>query len=337
MNASVSTLPVTATVGGALITARDAREMEAVRNAMKSSLYPGATDESVDMILAYCTARRLDVMTKPVHLVPMWIPEKKKGNQVITPGGMRDVVMPGIGTYRIDAHRTGEYAGQDEPEFGPAVTRAFTDGQKKIEVTFPEWAKVTVYRMMHGVRVAYSAKVFWLETYSTAGRDTEAPNAMWKKRPYGQLEKCAEALALRKGFPEAVGSEPTAEEMEGKGFIDADFTTVDTRPTNDGGGLMPKAKTQPASADTGAPASAAAPASDGAKSAPAAAAAEPAGDAEPGIHVAEGPKRMLMVKAKQAGLFTEEELLAKFPRIDGSNLNDVLGQLRKIQDQNDGA
>lgn len=38
---------------------------------------------------------------------------------------------------------------------------------------------------------------------------------MWKKRGRGQLAKCAEAQALRKGFPE-VGNQPTADEMEGK-------------------------------------------------------------------------------------------------------------------------
>ncbi|CAJ0997499.1 hypothetical protein SODG_005668 [Sodalis praecaptivus] len=44
---------------------------------------------------------------------------------------------------------------------------------------------------------------------------TTVPNAMWKKRPYGQIAKCAEAQALRKAWPE-IGQQPTAEEMEGK-------------------------------------------------------------------------------------------------------------------------
>ncbi|MGG6341680.1 phage recombination protein Bet [Stenotrophomonas indicatrix] len=98
-----------------------AEQAEAIRTALKTSLYPGATDDSVDMVLAYCRAGGLDPMTKPVHIVPMWVPEKKQGNRVVSPAGMRDVIMPGIELYRTKAHRTGEYAGQDEATFGPTI------------------------------------------------------------------------------------------------------------------------------------------------------------------------------------------------------------------------
>lgn len=40
-------------------------------------------------------------------------------------------------------------------------------------------------------------------------------NAMWKKRPYGQIEKCAEAMALRRAFPE-VGDATTSDELAGR-------------------------------------------------------------------------------------------------------------------------
>jgi hypothetical protein len=49
---------------------------------------------------------------------------------------------------------------------------------------------------------------------------------MWTKRPYGQIAKCAEAQALRKAFPEMTGSQPTADEMEGKP-LDYDGNTID--------------------------------------------------------------------------------------------------------------
>ena len=42
------------------------------------------------------------------------------------------------------------------------------------------------------------------------------PNHVWERRPDGQLEKCAEAAALRRAFPEELGNEYTAEEMEGQ-------------------------------------------------------------------------------------------------------------------------
>ena len=43
-----------------------------VLNVLKSSLYPGAADGSVKMVLAYCQASGLDPMQKPVHIVPIW-------------------------------------------------------------------------------------------------------------------------------------------------------------------------------------------------------------------------------------------------------------------------
>lgn len=66
---------------------------QSIRTALKTSLYPGASDTSVDMVLAYCQAADLDPMTKPVHIVPMWIPEKKVDGRVVSSAGMRDVIM----------------------------------------------------------------------------------------------------------------------------------------------------------------------------------------------------------------------------------------------------
>lgn len=322
--------------GGELITARD---MDAVRQAMKTSLYPGASDDSVDMVLAYCRASALDPMTKPVHLVPMSV-TTGKDQRGYALKEMRDVVMPGIGLYRINAARTGAYAGCSEPEFGPIKTMAVTrdvwsDGpngkrQKRTvdagELEYPEWCRITVTRIVNGVERQFTAKEYWIENYATAGNDTDAPNSMWKKRPFGQIAKCAEAQALRKAFPEAVGSQPTAEEMEGKHYIDAEAVRVDM-PDSGSVVQMPKAKARPAIEATATQAAAE----------PAAEPAAEAADATPGLDLADGPRRMLMMKAKQAGFFTEEELLAKFPSIRMDNLNAVLTELRKIQDANDGA
>jgi phage recombination protein Bet len=186
------------------ITALSMNEKELIE-VLQTSLYPGAALPSIKMVVSYCRAAQLDPMQKPVHIVPMWDKNAK---------AMRDVIMPGVGLYRTQAARTGEYAGVSEPEFGPDVTEKVGG----IEMTYPKWCKVIVKRLLqNGVMAEFPSVEYWRENYATAGKDSEAPNAMWKKRPYGQIAKCAEAQALRKAFPE-IGSQPTAEEMEGKEF-----------------------------------------------------------------------------------------------------------------------
>lgn len=176
---------------------------------LESSLYPGASPESIKMVIGYCKAAQLDVMQKPVHIVPIWDGKAKR---------MRDVIMPGVGLYRTQAARSDAYAGVSEPEFGPDVT----ENLGGVSITYPAWCKVTVRRAMKNGNVAeFTATERWKENYAVKGGQEKsiAPNAMWQKRPYGQIAKCAEAQALRKAFPE-VGSAPTADEMEGKQFGD---------------------------------------------------------------------------------------------------------------------
>lgn len=170
---------------------------------LQGSLYPGAMVGSVKLVINYCKASGLDPMQKPVHIVPMWDKASKS---------MRDVVMPGIGLYRTQAARSGEYAGVSEPEFGPDITEDVGGAA----MTYPAWCRVTVRRLLqNGTVVEFTAKELWKENYATASKDSIAPNTMWRKRPYGQLAKCTEAQALRKAFPE-FGAQPTADEMEGK-------------------------------------------------------------------------------------------------------------------------
>jgi hypothetical protein len=52
--------------------------------------------------------------------------------------------------------------------------------------------------------------VFWLENF--AATKDGVPNAMWQKRPRGQIDKCAEGASLRAAFPEEVGDVPTSDE-----------------------------------------------------------------------------------------------------------------------------
>lgn len=179
-------------------------------DVLQVSIYPGAARPSIKLAIAYCRANNLDIFQKPVHIVPMWDKNAR---------AMRDVIMPGVGLYRTQAARSGAWSGITEPEFGPSVDIQL--GGTHFNV--PEWCRVTARRIMpNGAIAEFTAKEFWIENYATAGKDNEQPNAMWKKRPRGQLGKCAQAQALRLAFPEMVSAAPTADEMEGKSLEGAD-------------------------------------------------------------------------------------------------------------------
>lgn len=184
------------------------------------AIFPAAKSvDAIVMALTYCKSRNLDPFKRPVHIVPMWDSAR---------GGYVETVWPGISELRTTASRTKGYAGCDEAEFGPEKTTEIEGRVKrngnwetaKVKVTFPDWCRLTVYRIVDGQKCKFvGPKVKWLETYATQGA-SDLPNKMWEERPEGQLEKCAEAAALRRAFPEEIGNELTAEEMIGRNVHD---------------------------------------------------------------------------------------------------------------------
>ena len=207
----------------AITTTDDKPTHDEVIRVLENSLYPGAKRESIELVLAYCRANGLDPMLRPVYIVPTSV--KKPDGTWET----RDLLMPGIADYRIKAARSGEYGGKSEPEFGPDVSGTLAG----VAVTYPAWCRITVRRIVQGQAREFVATERWLENYATAKRDTQAPNAMWKKRPYGQLAKVAEAQALRMAFPE-FSAGYTMEEMQGKtGQDDWSGPTIDVDAPSD--------------------------------------------------------------------------------------------------------
>lgn len=186
--------------------------------ALVEAAFPNASSvDSVIMVLSYCRARKLDPFKRVVHIVPIW-------NKDL--GRMIDTVWPGIGELRTTAFRTGEYAGRGATVFGPDLKQKVGS----VELTFPEWAQCSVFRMVKGQRVEFAGpRVYWLETYATIKRNDDTPNDMWQTRVRGQIDKCAEAAALRAAFPEEIGSDYIPEEVQHRGGA---ATTVEAKATS---------------------------------------------------------------------------------------------------------
>src|SRR5262252_6151248 len=181
---------------------------------LTEAIFPAARSASAILLaLDYCRERGLDVLKKPVNIVPRWNSEL---------GRYVESIWPSINEIETTAARTKEWAGMDEPKWGALITETFEGSRKtkkgwekaKIEVTFPEWCAVTVYRVVGGVRCPFTEPVYWREAYGRVG-GTALPNEMWTKRPHGQLHKVAKAASLRAAFPEE-GEGPTDAEMEGQ-------------------------------------------------------------------------------------------------------------------------
>lgn len=249
--------------------ARMGVESSAWQTLVNATFPTAKTPEGVLLALNYCRARKLDVFKKPVHIVPI-------RTKLRSPDGKEywaeiETVWPGINELRTTAHRTGVYAGSDPAEWGPDMTsewelpsgdddggdhpnapprekKAPTAPARMLRVKHPEWCQITVYRIVQGMRVAFPGpRVYWLESYATVGK-SDRPNDMWQDRARGQLEKCAEAAALRKAFPEELGGEHIVEEAPRMVEINPAAAAPEKRPDRSEIEAKPKAAPKPAEA-----------------------------------------------------------------------------------------
>jgi phage recombination protein Bet len=181
------------------------------------AIFPTArSPDAIVLALDYCRVRKLDVMKKPVNIVPMW---SSALNRTV------ETIWPSILEVEITAARTGAWAGMDPPQWGEEIeltlegdrtvwrNRVETKEHEKQVLKVPSWCSVTVYRIVEGERYAFTEPVYWEEAYGHVG-NTPLANDMWRKRRRMQLHKVAKAASLRAAFPEE--GEHTAEEMEGQ-------------------------------------------------------------------------------------------------------------------------
>src|SRR3990167_4686458 len=139
-----------------------------------------ATPDELKLYLYDCARQGVHPLDKLVHFT-------KRGGKY-TP-------VTSIDFMRIQAHATGECLGISDPAFtGEPKTDSFA-------------ATVTVKRIVQGQTAEFTATARWSEY-----KPDQA--FMWTKMPHTMLGKCAEALALRKGFPKQLAGLYAREEMD---------------------------------------------------------------------------------------------------------------------------
>jgi phage recombination protein Bet len=109
-----------------------------------------------------------------------------------SPTGFKVGHQVSIDGFRAQATNSGAYAGQDPPEFSEPCD---FHGKPAHEI-----CRVTVYRIVQGVRVPFTGECRLSEYFPG-----DAQGGMWISYPHNQLAKCTEAQALRKAFPVELG------------------------------------------------------------------------------------------------------------------------------------
>lgn len=155
------------------------------------------TDDEVALFIRQCLRTQLDPFDRQIYAAFRWDSRSRRE---------RMSVQATIDGFRLVAERSDKYLGQDGPFWcGP-------DG-KWVDVWLddapPSAAKVGVWKQ--GAKSAtYSVALF--KEYAQTNKQG-ALTGLWPSMPSNQLAKCAEALALRRTFPDKLSGIYTTEEM----------------------------------------------------------------------------------------------------------------------------
>lgn len=163
---------------------------EEQRATLKNTIARDASPAELDLFLHHCARTGLDPFARQIYFMKM---------------GGKPSIQVSIDGFRVIAERTGRYAGQLGPFWcGP-------DG---------EWKDVWLdsKRAPMAAKVGIRRRDFDEPIWAVATLDAYSQkNSMWQRMPENMLAKCAEALGLRRAFPNDLSGLYTTDEMEQAG------------------------------------------------------------------------------------------------------------------------
>lgn len=166
---------------------------------IKDAICKGATDTELKLFLHQCKTTGLDPLARQIYSVER--KEKRNDNWVTVRS-----IQVSIDGFRLIAERSGKYAGQVGP-FWCGENGEWTDVW--MLNTAPIAARIGVLR--HDFKEPCWG-VARFEAYAQKNREGK-PTSMWAKMGDVMIAKCAEALALRKAFPQELSGLYTSDEM----------------------------------------------------------------------------------------------------------------------------
>lgn len=195
---------------------------QALKDIYMKTVFNGLTED--EAVVAYRLAKRrnLDVEAKQIFFVPY---TDKQGRRSV-------VSQTSIDGFRLIASKSGKYGGSVDPK----LTVKFKDGTKAV-LSHEEYDPSEIDHIISGTISVINTDFPQPQTATALFKSyckqyNGNPTGLWATMPDVMILKCAEALALRKAFPQDLSGIYTSDEMEQAKNDDSFNTDVSVAPAH---------------------------------------------------------------------------------------------------------